>query len=258
MTGRGKPKRSETAEDRLADLADAARRLDEARAPEEVAAAAKALLTVLENPAELAREAERRGQQADAQIRQTLLSLEANLRSVCAARGWSLDGVWPTFFVEKAVEIVIDEGTRLVRVAGQRTRLDAECVADAAAPLVRQLLPRTFSTTGFLQSIADAVDASTKAGGSAPVSQVYRQLVIDAQSSRFWRDAKAELFVPLSLEQFRARLSATLDAGTRLSDGRALRLSPPLKAEDGIFIWQPAERRFGYVGRLQLVHEAQP
>lgn len=255
---RKQSKQTGSAHDRLGRLADASRRLNEAREPEHVGSAAKALLAALGDPATLVHDVERMGRDADAEMRRNLLSLEADLRSACARRGWSLDGVWPTFFIEKAVEVAIDEANGLVRVAGQRVSMEVEAIAECAAPLVRQLLPRSFSPASFLQSIASALDDVAAPGGSATIGQIYRQLVVDAQSPRFWRDAKSELFTPLSLEQFRARLSKMLESDSRLPDGRVLRLSPPLNASDGVFLWQPAEHRFGYVGRVQLVLERQP
>lgn len=258
MTSKINSKRRESANHRFVPLAEASRRLLEAQAPGQVASAAKALLAALGDPAELVREVERTARDADAALRRSLLSLETDLRSACTCRTWSLDSVWPTFFIEKAIEVAIDESGGVVRVAGQRVGMDVEAIVEAASPLVRQLLPRNFSPDGFLQSVAAALDVVTTPGGSAAIGQVYRQLVIDAQSSRFWRDAKSESFVPLSLEQFRARLSKTLASDTMLQDGRVLRFSPPLNANDGVFLWQPAEHRFGYVGRLQLVREARP
>ncbi|THD81655.1 MAG: hypothetical protein E7812_02210 [Phenylobacterium sp.] len=257
MTGK-KAKPSGATHDRFGKLAEASRRLDEARSPEHIRSAAKSLLAALGDTATLVGDVEQIGRDADAEMRRAFLSFEADLRAACARRGWSLDGVWPAFFIEKAVEIAIDEAGGSVRVAGQRFSMDVDAIADGAAPIVRHLLPRTFSPGGFLQLIASALEVVAAPGGSATIGQIYRQLVIDAQSSRFWRDAKSELFTPLSLDQFRARISNMLESNSRLPDGRVLRLSPPLNANDGVFLWQPAEHRFGYVGRMQLVHEAHP
>ena len=57
----------------------------------------------------------------------------------------------------------------------------------------------------------------------------------------------------LSADQFRARLSASLESGVRSApDGRELRLLPPIDPKDAMFIYQPAERRFGFVGRIEF------
>lgn len=256
MTRKSTSKPSKSTNGRFAALAETSRKLAEARSPPEIASAANALLAALGDPAALAQDLERAAREAEAASRQGLLSLETDLRAACTRNGWSFNGVWPTFFIEKAIEVAIDEPARSVRVAGKRLDMAADVIVDTAAPLVRQLLPRAFAPDAFLQSIANAIDVVAAPDAGAPIWQVYRQLVIDAQTSRFWRDAKAESFVPMSLEQFRARLSKSLEAESGLQDGRLLRLSPPLNPSDGIFLWQAAERRFGYVGRLQLVRES--
>lgn len=35
--------------------------------------------------------------------------------------------------------------------------------------------------------------------------------------------------------------------------GRNIRLLPSINPKDGLFLFQPAERRFGFVGRVDLV-----
>ena len=45
-----------------------------------------------------------------------------------------------------------------------------------------------------------------------------------------------------------------LEAGVSTDkNGRELRLIPPLNPKDALFIYQPAERRFGFVGRIEFV-----
>jgi hypothetical protein len=38
----------------------------------------------------------------------------------------------------------------------------------------------------------------------------------------------------------------------RTADGRELRLIPPIEPSDSIYLYQPSERRFGYVGRIEF------
>lgn len=257
MTGKSKPRASQRPADRIGRVAEASLALRDAQSQEDVAAAARDLLAVLGDPTAFVREVERIAQDAATLARRTLLTLEADLRTECAARGWAFDGVWPAFYIEKAVEVAIDEGAGSAKVAGQKVALGVKPIVEAAAPLARNLLPRAFDPRDFLRAVAQAIDA-VSGSGSATIGQVYRQLVIDGQSPRFWRDAKAESFAPLTIEQLRARFSRMLEANTALPDGRVLRLSPPLDASEGVFLWQPAERRFAYVGRLQLVPEMRP
>src|SRR5207249_10994073 len=119
-----------------------------------------------------------------------------------------------------------------------------------------ELIPSSCTAPRFIESLADAYDdVGGRGAKQVPILDVYRSLVILSQTSRFWRDARGSNFSGLSADQFRARLSKTLEAGiTRAPDGRELRLLPPLNPRDALFIFQPSEGRFGYVGRLEFVH----
>ena len=82
---------------------------------------------------------------------------------------------------------------------------------------------------------------------------VYRALVILAQPARFWRNASRPALFELTIDQFRARLSAALEANTvSTADRRELRLLPPIDPKDAVFVYQPAENRFGFVGRIEF------
>jgi hypothetical protein len=58
----------------------------------------------------------------------------------------------------------------------------------------------------------------------------------------------------MSMDQFRARLSRALEkAAITTPDGRELRLLPPIDPKHAVFLYQPAEERFGFVGRIEFV-----
>lgn len=228
---------------------------DEAATSDQRVAKAKALLAVLAEVETLRNDLHGIVREAERESKRKALSLEADLRRAFEARRWSLYGAWPQFFIENAIEVVIDDRTLSIRVAGQRVGLDADAVVEAATPIVRGLIPRSFSEQDFLEAIARAIDGVAKPGSGASMAQVYRQLVIDMQPAKWWRDARAETFSSLSLEQLRARFSRVLASTARLKDGRRLALTPPIDTKDGIFLFQPAEHRFAYVGRLQLIDE---
>ena len=42
------------------------------------------------------------------------------------------------------------------------------------------------------------------------------------------------------------------DGVTRTPDGRDLLLLPALKAEEGMYLYEPLEQRFAFVGRLEF------
>lgn len=181
------------------------------------------------------------------------LQLESKLRDICEGHGWRLDGQWPDFTVEYGIPLQIDEKRRTIRIADAKNTPLVE-LADALADAVASLIPKGFSGLAFLQQLASAYDAiATESGRQVPIFDVYRELVIRSQPQKLWRDAAAQGFVPLTIHQFRARLSRTLqDAAPTLQDGRQLRLFPPLDTKDAIFLYQPSERRFGYVGRIEF------
>jgi hypothetical protein len=119
---------------------------------------------------------------------------------------------------------------------------------------VPELVPKDFSPGRFAESLLRAWEAATGSkGGQAPILEVYRWAVIHAQTPKFWRDAKPASFTPLSTDQFRARLAKILESGITAIRGRELRLLPPLDPKDAVFVYQPSEARFGYVGRIEFL-----
>jgi hypothetical protein len=57
----------------------------------------------------------------------------------------------------------------------------------------------------------------------------------------------------MTLEQFRARISRMLEANVlKTKTGRELRFYPPLDPKDALFLFNPLERRLGFVGRVEF------
>jgi hypothetical protein len=183
------------------------------------------------------------------------LELESTIRDSCAKRGWRVDGQWPTFYVERAIAVEVSETKRNVSVAGKKLSAPtAEVIVAALEPLVRELVPKGFSAKDFMRELAAAYDATRGGSAQLPIFDLYRGFVVHSQGTRFWRDARTDAFVGLSADQFRARLSAALEAGvTGAPDGREIRLLPPLNPKDGLFMNQPAESRYGFVGRVEFM-----
>jgi hypothetical protein len=189
-------------------------------------------------------------------IEREFLEMEAAVREALKSRGWRVEGHWPKLYVERGIAIEFDERGRSFKVSDRK--IAGVTVADIVAalePLVRELVPRNFSETRFIQSLADAYDGCRVGKSSqAPILDVYRQLVLRQQKPNFWRDARSDAFVGMSMDQFRARLSRALEkAAITASDGRELRLLPPLDPKHAVFLYQPAEGRFGFVGRIEFV-----
>jgi hypothetical protein len=183
------------------------------------------------------------------------LEFEDRLRRECQARTWRLDGQWPTFYVQRAISVVVDEQQRTVTVSEDKLQhATVEMVVRRLESMVADLLPRAFSAQTFMSSLAKAYDRIRAGSTQIPLLNVYRQMVCDQQKPKFWRNARTDAFVGLSIEQFRARLSSALEQGvTAASDRRELRMLPPIDPSEAVFLYQPAEARFGFVGRIEFL-----
>jgi hypothetical protein len=187
------------------------------------------------------------------------LELDSMLRSACQQRGWRLEGQWPTFYVERALEVQFSERDRTVAVAGKPLdTCSASAVSSALEPLVATLLPKGFSPRTFVLQLAAAYEEARGTRTQVLVFEVYRALVVRSQRPQFWRDAQSSTFTALTADQFRARLTRALEEGViETSDGRVLRLLAPLDPKDALFVYQPAEQRFGYVGRIEFLRPSE-
>lgn len=183
------------------------------------------------------------------------LELESAVRGACSKRGWRVDGIWPTLYVERAIAVEVFDAKRSIVVAGKKLAIaTADAVVLALDPIVRELLPKGFSAREFMRDLATAYDTTRGASSQLPVFDLYRGMVVHAQTPQFWRNAKADAFHDLSADQFRARLTAALESGvTTAPDDREIRLLPPLNSKDGLFMYQPAESRYGFVGRVEFM-----
>lgn len=190
--------------------------------------------------------------QADRQ----LLEFEADFREACRVKGWRVDGQWPTLYLERAISVEVDQKKNCATIGEKRVsnpsvqKLLAELEIQAA-----DLIPKAFSPSSFMKALAQAYDSlSGGAGAQVPIWELYRAFVIVSQSQRFWRDSRRANFSGVGVDQFRAQLTKALESGlTQSADGRELRLLPPLNPKEAIFIFQPGESRFGFVGRVELV-----
>jgi hypothetical protein len=181
------------------------------------------------------------------------LELDAVIRDLCEKKRWRLDGHWPDYFIDLAVPLHVDEKAQVIEINAKAYSTDELELAIAAA--LRDALSRAASPAKFMAMVVAAYD---KLGSpdrtQVAILDVYKQIVIDVQSQKFWRNAASTAFTPFSVDQFRGQLSRMLEAGISGSaDGRELRLVPPLNPKDAVFMYQPAERRFGFVGRIEFV-----
>lgn len=188
-------------------------------------------------------------------VARKLSELEADIVDMAHVNGWRIEGIWPTFQVERGVELRVETAKRIVRVAGQAIdATDTDAIRNAVSQAIRDLVPKAFSSRDMLEQLRRSHAALRPDGGQIPILDLYGRFVMDCQSQRFWKDARADRFVSVSVDQFRARLSKMLEDGTTVAeDGSELRMLPPLDPKDAFFVYQPGERRFGYVGRIEFV-----
>ena len=188
------------------------------------------------------------------QLDNKFLELESDLRAECARRSWRVDGSWPSVYVQKAIPVEVDDKDRTVNVNGTKLKwVSAESIVAAIEPLAARLIPKNFEPQVFVEQLAEAYDDVQSNSPQVPIFDVYRAFVVRMQSARFWRDPRPERFNGLTLEQLRARLSSSLEAGCiATKNGRRLALYPPLDPKDGLFLYQPSDRRFAFVGRIEF------
>jgi hypothetical protein len=191
----------------------------------------------------------------DEAVLRRLSELEADLRDMANSNGWRLEGMWPTFQIERGVEVKVETAKRIVRIAGSPVdATDVDAIVHAIQQAIHDLVPKTFSSQDMLEQLRSSHAALRPAGGQIPILELYGRFVMDSQSQRFWRDARADRFVAVSVDQFRARLSRMLEEGANVArDGTELRLLPPLDPKDALFVYLPVEGRFGFVGRIEFV-----
>jgi hypothetical protein len=182
------------------------------------------------------------------------LELEVRLKELCESRKWRIDGSWPSFMVDYGVQINFDDRARAVHVS--TTKVAGAQIAAIESELskrVANLVPRDFSPERFIEDLFAAHQDAKRSATQVPVQDVYRSYVIRSQRAEFWKNAVHARFFEVTIEQFRARLSRTLEAGkVKTKEGAELRLYPPLDPKDGLFLYNPVDRRLGFIGRIEF------
>lgn len=195
-------------------------------------------------------------QKADEAVSEAILRLDADLRDACARRNWKVDGQWPQYYVQRVVRIEVREREGRAKV-GDRVvpTLHVPTLVRALETELKGLLPQGFDPVRFLEALAGAFGRLTSSQEQgAPIWLVYRELLLGQQPRAFWRDGRSALFRSFGEQRFRAMLTTLLEKGvTKAKDGRQLKLLPPLRAEEAMYIFVPAEQRFAFVGRIDFV-----
>lgn len=261
----GKPERphaqeseSVTLESVLQIVEQAARLTKKIRAagsnPAESLAPTQAFITLVSKlPAAIAR-LQAHQTELEELVRVKFEQLDADLREECRKRGWQLEGQWPDFYIERGAQVRFDEARRAASVGGVRVaNVSIEQLFAALEPQVRSLVPSDFSAPRFLDELASAYDEARRGSPLVPIFDVYKHLIARAQRPQFWRNASPHAFTAISADQFRARLACVLElAESSTTDGRTLRTTAPIDPKEGLFVYQPTEHRFAFIGHLEF------
>lgn len=193
--------------------------------------------------------------QLEEDCRDAILRFEADLREAITLAGHSLTGQWPNYYVQDLIPVVIDKETASITVGGDRvTALKADAVIKSLNSQLKKLVVTKEGLTAFLRDVFEAYKKLT-AGKQASVSvwDLYREIVVAKQPRSLWRDASAKNYRPFTEAEFRAHLTALLKANETTIDSQQLRLLPPISKNESVFIYQPAEKRFAHVGRVEFI-----
>lgn len=192
----------------------------------------------------------------DALVSEAVLRLDADFRDACAQRNWKVDGQWPQYYVQRVIRIEVQEREGRAKVGDRIVpTLHMPALVKAVEAELKGLLPAGFDPARFLEALAGAFGRLTSPHEhGAPIWLVYREMLLGQQRRAFWRDGRSALFRSFGEQRFRAMLTTLLEKGvTKAKDGRQLKLLPPLKAEEAMYIFLPAEERFAFVGRIAFV-----
>ncbi len=186
---------------------------------------------------------------------EAVMRLDADLRDECGRRGWRLDGQWPRYYVERVIRIDVDDASGRATVGESIVpTLVISTMSAAIESEIRDLLPKGFQAVQFLGSLAEAYDhLATAQLPAVPIWLVYREVLLAQQPKAFWRSGRSDAFRNYSEQRFRASLTKLLEEGiTRTADDRELKLLPALKPDDGMYLYEPLEQRFAFVGRVEF------
>ena len=189
------------------------------------------------------------------QCRDAMLRFDADLREAIMSAGYSLTGQWPNYYVQELIPVVVEEDNVSITVGGDRVAtFKTDAVIASLNSQLKKLAVSKEAQTSFLRDMFDAYRRLT-AGKQASVSvwDLYREIVVAKQPRSLWRDASAKNYRPFTEAEFRAHLTALLKANETTIDSQQLRLLPPISKNESVFIYQPPEKRFAHVGRIEFI-----
>lgn len=190
------------------------------------------------------------------QVRNRVMTFDTDLREALSKQGRRIHGQWPHYYIALVLKLDVDENTLSVRIADESiSTLHVPHLIEIIAHQLKTLESAKLQPQDFLDLLVQAYDRLTFATTTNSVSvwPLFKEVLCSIQSSSFWKAGRARLFRPFDEQQYRGAITDLMISNTlRSRDGREMKLLPPIKAEDGIYVYQPAEDRFGYVGRIEF------
>jgi hypothetical protein len=187
----------------------------------------------------------------------SLLKFEADIHDAFATEGWSFSGQWPNYYVEYFLPVAVHEDSFSVTIGEEKLpTLDLKRVLTSAKAQLNKLRPDHKALLSFLQELHLAHSRlTTQQAPSASVWDVYREIVVQRQPRKLWRDAASSSFRPFRELEFRALLTGLLKANLTSISGRQMRLLPPVIRDESMYVYQPTENRFCHIGRIEFTSE---
>lgn len=208
-----------------------------------------ATATLLPQLADLAR-------QLDKESLRQLAGFDREFASLCAARGWTLSGGFPSYTVEGFVTVSIDTDRSLAEAGGRQAASPfPTVVADLVATILEEARHSSFDPQVFIERLLSAYQMQACSDGVAfgqpvRVAAILPHLALRQQSDRFKAAPRAKYFADYTLEHFGWDLTRLLarSSPTLQVRGHRLQLLPTSFPKDALLVLQDGGTR--YVGRL--------
>ena len=207
-------------------------------------------------PANVAEQRQQAIEKVTHEIEDILLAFDSSLREECRRRSWILHGQWPSYYVELFLKIDVSDRTRTIKIGEQQLgTLYLPTVLTAIAQQLASIAVDQIDIDEFISELTAAYDQITSENHRQPsIWQLYKQFLVMHQRPALWKTGRVSTFRPYDEQKFRAAFTKMLQRDSVTTpDNRELRMFPPIKAEDGMFLYHPVEGRHAFVGRIELV-----
>ncbi|MEW6261795.1 MAG: hypothetical protein AB1641_01850 [Thermodesulfobacteriota bacterium] len=191
-----------------------------------------------------------------------MLKFDTDFKNKASSKGLLVSGQWPKYFINHILPVSVNEKKHRVGIGEDPpiTPLIERIFKNIQSQLKMLEIPPE-KLADFLQELFNSYkELVSPATRTVAVLDLYKRIVINRQSTKFWRNASAQNFRPFRELDFKAFLTKLLKANLTSISGHQLRLHPPIKKGDSMYIYQPGENRFCHVGRVefQLIEGGEP